>query len=220
MKTLIPGQSISDLKKAKIYSMATGHMLHNTSRPNEPVDESNPAHLDISHSLPHGHPARKKPMLIVGQSAWQRKEMPEHQATHDTHLMFIPNSTPAWHVGAVTVDRKTGGAQFHQAKHHDIHQAFKQLHETVKQNLKERLDHQYGAERQAHLTHSIYRMPKISLKDILQLEPYKQADVEEYQKDSPGYVHPSLPAPKAKPPVVKSYKQGDPIGTIKKDEYL
>ena len=166
-----------ELRKAKIYSLASGRQMADYKPTGEVrstnIDESDPTHLDIAKQLPQGHPARKGSMLVVGTHSYMRPHLGDTLNDRDVHLLFHPQSAPHWHVGAISLDQQNHGHYFH-SRHHDVNQAISDVLRQVKEHAKSPQPggHNFTPETAQILRHSIYRQPKISLKDVTQLEPY------------------------------------------------
>lgn len=133
----------------------------------------------------------KNPMLVVGANQWIRNQVPFFMIqNYDIHLLFYPNSTPAWVVGVVAMSRKHTDEPptFVFASHWDINEALKQslfrLLEHCRPDewrveegqLTKGTDFGLPSKHATKLcmwwTHWIYRCSKISLKDLTNLEPY------------------------------------------------
>lgn len=155
-------------------------------------DSENEAMLDGLHSLAKARTLRKyssamkHPMLIVGTNNWVRTRVPFFLLQqYDLHLLFYPNSTPSWVVGVVAMSRvRTDEAPiFVFASHAKVTEALDLALLKVLERCRpaDWQDEAPVADSKAsdHLaklgqwwTHWIYRCPKISLKDVLHLEPY------------------------------------------------
>lgn len=202
---LEPGMSYNDLKKAKIYSMASGKLLHDTTakKPAE-VDTSDPNHLFTAANLPQGHPARKKPMLVVGANSHIRERHPKIVGTHDIHLLFNPQAKPVWKVGAVVTNRQTNHSQYVEHEHRGIGSALEGLHEKIESAAKRTQGgHTFNEHTRRHMENLIYRQPKIAFNDIRKLEPYDPDAMDRYNKEvaESQNMKPAEPeAPKAEKP--------------------
>jgi hypothetical protein len=135
----------------------------------------------------------KSPMLMVGTNNWVRNRVPFYLLQqYDLHLLFYPNSTPTWVVGLAAVSRVStveppvfvfgSGADITDALDSVLLKMLERCRPADWQ--REDIGNEATAERdrnklqrQSKLglwwTHWIYRCPKISLKDVLHLEPYK-----------------------------------------------
>lgn len=129
----------------------------------------------------------KNPMLVVGANNWMRTKVPFYLLQqYDLHLLFYPNSTQAWVVGLAAFSRQRLDEKpaFVFAAEADIHKAIDQLFFKIVEVLRPSEpeteiprvpeEHPRGMGTKLHMwwTHWIYRCPKISLKDVLHLEPY------------------------------------------------
>jgi len=131
-------------------------------------------------------------MLLVGAQNWLRAHGAPVQ-THDIHLLFHPHSAPHWTIGAVSIDRKSGKALYHKAEHYDINEAHKQLLTNIKSDLEAGKGHDVSEHQRRLLDNSIYRMGKLSHRDILGLEPYETSGHSERlyaENGNPGYKQP------------------------------
>lgn len=139
----------------------------------------------------------KTPMLVVGTGNWLRSKVPFYLLQrYDVHLLFYPNSHPAWVVGAVALCRKGLSENPHFAfgsagsVHDAIEQTLVSLVERTRPNdpFAEGGTVGGGVEaepdeaqirrnvRRIHWwNHWIYRCPKISQSDLLHLEPYAKS---------------------------------------------
>jgi hypothetical protein len=149
------------------------------------------AELDALFSLVKARTVRKysttmkHPMLVVGAHNWLRGRIPFFlMEQYDLHLLFYPNSTPAWVVGVAAFSRKKTnelpiflfGADAEITKALDS-AIFKMLEHCRPADWKQ--DDPSSETGLAHAsklnlwwTHWIYRCPKIALKDVLHLEAY------------------------------------------------
>lgn len=162
--------------------------------------------------------AMKSPMLIVGANNWIRTRVPFYVLQkYDIHLFFYPNSTQVWVVGAAAVSRVRTDEKpvFVFSADPTIGAAMDKLFGMLLAAIRPNADEEgmpkfeKAAEsnsRNSKLnmwwTHWIYRCPKISLKDVLHLDPYPRSleAWKNYFKDGQEIVnilainHPSLPA--------------------------
>ncbi len=153
----------------------------------------------------------KNPMLVVGSNNWVRQHVPFFLLQHyDLHLLFYPNSTPAWVVGvaALSRTRTDESPTFVFAADKSPADAFrKALNKVLEvcrptewrgegepeivrekfglQSRKTEMEAKHLSKLNMWWTHWIYRCPKISLKDMLHLESYPgKVDVwRDYFKD-------------------------------------
>lgn len=175
-------------------------------------------HLAKVRTLKKYSNAMKSPMLIVGANNWVRGKVPFYVLQKfDLHLFFYPNSTQVWVVGAAAVSRLRVDEKpvFVFSADSSITKAmdklFGQLIATLRPNEDESGMPRIGEEAPTSAkasklnmwwTHWIYRCPKISLKDVLHLEPYPRSlEVwKNYFKDGQEVVnilsinHPTLPS--------------------------
>jgi len=132
----------------------------------------------------------KNPMLIVGSNSWLRNKVPFFLLQqYDLYPLFYPNQSPAWVVGLAAFSRlnphETPSFVF--GADADINAALDQAIAKVlqvcrpanwrKPPLKGLKETQKANSSKLNLwwTHWIYRCPKISLKDVLQLEAYPKS---------------------------------------------
>jgi hypothetical protein len=142
----------------------------------------------------------KAPMLVVGTGNWLRSKVPFYLLQrYDVHLLFYPNSHPAWVVGAVALCRKglAENPTFAFGCAGSVHDAIEQTLVTLVERTRPndpfadgtaafgRSDGKVEPVEEAQLrrnvrrihwwNHWIYRCPKISQSDLLHLEPYAPA---------------------------------------------
>ena len=117
--------------------------------------------------------AFKNPMLIVGANTWMRTKIKHEILTiYDVHLFFCPTSKTHWQVACVMMHRVEGFKCIsYNINSLNIQIAFENLVLLINntQENKEAVNDKLNV----WLIHSIDRCPKISLKDVLHLEPYK-----------------------------------------------
>ena len=135
--------------------------------------------------------AMKNPMLVVGCNNWIRQNVPFFMLQqYDLHLLFYPNSTPCWVVGIAALSRVSTSElpKFMFASGPDMTEALtdalykllaicrpgdgKKEDGIIHHTLESKATSQKNSKLNMWWTHWIYRCPKISLKDILHLEPY------------------------------------------------
>lgn len=134
----------------------------------------------------------KNPMLIVGANNWIRGKVPFFLLQqYDLHLLFYPNAMPAWVVGLAAFSRQksTEPPVFVFGASNEIGTALDQaIHKVLEVCRPADLALEEDTMRPAPdpekagntmklnmwWTHWIYRCPKISLRDVLHLEPYKR----------------------------------------------
>ncbi|MBI4402973.1 MAG: hypothetical protein HY537_02355 [Deltaproteobacteria bacterium] len=132
----------------------------------------------------------KNPMLVVGANSWLRSRLPFFLLQeYDLYPLFYPNSSPAWIVGIAALSRLRTDQRpvFVFGANGDVTKAFDEaifrLLEHCRpvewisdelRNMKER-DPQKASKLNLWWTHWIYRCPKISLRDVLHLEPHASA---------------------------------------------
>lgn len=179
-------------------------------------------HLAKVRTLKKYSNAMKSPMLIVGANHWVRSKVPFYVLQqYDIHLFFYPNSTQVWVVGAAAVSRNHVDEKptFVFSADPSISSAMEKLfglllaalrpvEETpdkprlAPHSMKDEQKSQKASKLNMWWTHWIYRCPKISLKDVLHLDPYPRSlDVwKNYFKDGQEVVnilsinHPTLPS--------------------------
>jgi hypothetical protein len=130
----------------------------------------------------------KNPMLVVGANNWVRTKVPFFLIQqYDLHLLFYPNSTQAWVVGMVAFSRHNTSEKpiFVFGADSEIGRALDQLFfkilEVLRPSEDEIFSNRTGEAQEQNpklgmwWTHWIYRCPKISLKDVLHLEPYSRS---------------------------------------------
>ncbi len=137
----------------------------------------------------------KNPMLVVGANQLIRSKTPFFLLKqYDLHILFYPNSTQAWVLGMGAFSRQRSDEKpvFVFSAHTDVKHALDQLFCKILEALKPEeqmagdpvLRRDPGASIPSQMnmwwTHWIYRCPKISLKDIEQLEPYPR-DLENWR---------------------------------------
>lgn len=134
----------------------------------------------------------KNPMLIVGSNQWVRHRVPFFLLQqYDLHLLFYPNSMPAWVVGVAAFSRtKTeerpifvfgsdatihGALEMAMGRILEVCHPNEDLFSIEERPIAEPRDVKamnQAAKLNLWWTHWIYRCPKISLKDVLHLENY------------------------------------------------
>ncbi len=157
----------------------------------------------------------KNPMLVVGANNWIRTKVPfALLQQYDLHLLFYPNSTHSWVLGLAGFSRQSTSEKpfFVFSSHADINVAIDELFFKLMENLQledeasliNATPRSGNGDSRMHLwwNNWIYRCSKISLKDILHLEPYSQSlEVwRDYFRDGQDIVtvismnHPLLPS--------------------------
>jgi hypothetical protein len=141
----------------------------------------------------------KNPMLVVGSNNWVRGRVPFFMLQQfDIHLLFYPNSTLSWVVGVAAFSRLkseaapifafSAGADITAALDTCLLKVLESCHPAewngtigIKAEIPENEDEKNkGKKLNMWWTHWIYRCPKISLKDVLQLERYPK-DIEPWK---------------------------------------
>lgn len=139
----------------------------------------------------------KTPMLVVGTGNWLRSKVPFYLLQrYDVHLLFYPNSHPAWVVGAVALCRKGLSENPHFAfgcagsVHDAIEQTLVMLVDRTRPNdpfadggsaatndepAVDEAQIRRNVRRIHWWNHWIYRCPKIAQSDLLHLEPYAKS---------------------------------------------
>lgn len=175
-KNLKPKYVLEDLAKAKVFSLASGKLQFDTSNPEHKMDTTDPSHLVAAQILPQGDPNRKRGMMVVGSNVFARQNLPEEVIhNHDVFYHFFPTSELTWKVGATITERNGDKGTFVEASGLDINQTLKDLNSRIKQRAssKEQDWHTFDQNKMSILNNLLYKQPKISLKDIQSLEPYK-----------------------------------------------
>jgi hypothetical protein len=124
----------------------------------------------------------KNPMLVVGANTWLRERIPFFVLQrYDVHLLFYPTSTPCWVIGAAAFSRLRSDEKPLFVFSADtsvlgaLERTLGRLLESIPPSLEEGADPaeaSRGSKLNLWWTHWIYRCPKISLSDVLHLEPY------------------------------------------------
>lgn len=130
----------------------------------------------------------KNPMLIVGANNWIRTRVPFFLLQqYDLHLLFYPNSMPAWVVGIAAFSRtRTEGkpvfvfgsdGTIEGALQMAIGRILEACHPNddfsgTVEDTRDARELGHASKLNLWWTHWIYRCPKISLKDVLHLENY------------------------------------------------
>jgi hypothetical protein len=138
--------------------------------------------LTLKQTLKRYSANAKNPMLIVGANTWLRERIPFFVLQrYDVHLLFYPTSTPCWVVGAAAFSRLRSDEKplfvfsADSAVLGALERTLGKLLEAIPPSLEEGADVESaarGAKLNLWWTHWIYRCPKISLSDVLHLEPY------------------------------------------------
>lgn len=140
--------------------------------------------LTLKQTLKRYTNSAKNPMLIVGANNWLRERVPFFLLQrYDLHLLFYPNSTPCWVVGLAAFSRLRADEKpiFVFAADTTILSALEKtlgkILEACPPSLNAGVSDDYepnGAKLNLWWTHWIYRCPKISLSDVLHLDPYER----------------------------------------------
>lgn len=142
------------------------------------VESVNKIDLIVKHILTNYKNQAKSPMLVVETNSYLNERIPSKDI--DIHLMFYPNNSPLWIFSIVAFSRKNS-SKILQSITGD--QNVTTAIQTAINPLKE--FNNYSMEVNPHALRwtqqAIYRSPKISFKDILSLESYKEKDLEEYE---------------------------------------
>lgn len=128
----------------------------------------------------------KQPLLVVGITNWLRSRVPLFVLQrYDFHLLFYPNSFPCWIAGVIAVSRQdTAEAPiFSFGAHSKIHRAIDVALGNAVASCAVRPDeNQFKAKTTTSSsslslwwTNWIYRCSKLSLRDLLHLEPYPES---------------------------------------------
>jgi len=176
--------------------------------------------------------AMKSPMLVVGANNWIRTRVPFFLLQqYDFHVLFYPNSMPAWVVGVAAFSRQNTdekpifvfGSDAEIGKAFDM--AFGKILEVcqpgeegeIKQTWREEKKSPGAKKLNSWWTNWIYRCPKIALKDVLHLENYPRT-IEHWREflrdgeDPIGVVCINTPAyPQKIRYLVRLYLPGEPI---------
>lgn len=119
-------------------------------------------------------PGFKPPMLCVGANTFTRQKVEAGVLqAYDLHWLFFPNAGNTYIVGVLGVERRGLETIFlNLGEGSSIDEAIGDVLSKV--NFREGNKFVIRAHAMLWLTHSIYRCPKISLKDVLSLESYKK----------------------------------------------
>jgi hypothetical protein len=160
-------------------------------------------HLARLRTLRKYSASMKNPMLVVGANNWIRTKVPFFLLQqYDLHLLFYPNSTQAWVVGMIALSRLNTSEKpvFVFSSDSDMGKAIDKLFFKLLETLRPAEDElftnrihentQQNPKLSLWWTHWIYRCPKISLKDLLHLEPYARSleSWREYFRDGQDLV--------------------------------
>lgn len=173
-------QEIKLLNKAKVFSIASGKYQFDTSKPDESglqIDTTDPSHLMSADVLPQNDSRRKRGMYVVGSNVFQRNNLPlEVLKGHDVHYHFFPSAERKYKIGATLLERNGNKATFVETEGLDINNTLKDLNKKIEQKTTDKQSdwHEFDAHKMGILSNHLYRQPKISLKDIQMLEPYKE----------------------------------------------
>ncbi len=127
----------------------------------------------------------KSPMLVVGINQWLQQHVPFFLLQeYDIHLLFYPTSMPVWVVGLVALSRKSSQVLplFAYHSHVNAHYAIKEVIGTLLiehsrrgqvEDSEKKTKFNSVPKLNTWWTQWVYRCPKIALKDVLHLEPYK-----------------------------------------------
>jgi CarD family transcriptional regulator len=168
------------LLKAKVFSLASGKLQFDTSSPEEnqiSMDLTDPSHLMSADVLPQKDPRRKRGMYIVGSNTFQRKSLPlEILKSHDVHYHFFPSAERKYKIGATLLERNGDKAIFVETEGLDVNNTLKELNKKIEQKATDKQTgwHKFDSHKMGILSNHLYKQPKISLKDVQQLEPYKE----------------------------------------------
>lgn len=114
----------------------------------------------------------KSPMQIVGAASYIHREQ-QSSTGWDTFLFFLPTEEPWWHVVSVSFRYVTDLPHIVNVKvgrDTSIQEAMKKaLHGPVDEVFDE-----LNPKLRTWINNAIYRCPKISLTDVLHLQPYKK----------------------------------------------
>jgi len=130
----------------------------------------------------------KNPMLVVGANSWLRHKVPFFLLQqYDLYLLFYPNQSPAWVCGLAAFSRNDtqeapifvfgANANISMALEECIHKTLEHCRPNDWRRAENtQLTKSKEGSKNSRLvmwwTNWIYRCPKISLKDVLQLEPH------------------------------------------------
>lgn len=159
----------------------------------------------------------KKPMMVVGAHSWLRARVPFFLLQqYDLHLMFYPTSSPVWVAGLIALSRTDTteapvcvfSSEAHPMKVLEsvIYKVLERCYPADAKDLgkpkKEEKKKSFASQMHLWWTNWIYRCPKITLKDVLMLEPYSNT-LDQWQthlkenKKSLSFLHmnhPTLPS--------------------------
>lgn len=129
-------------------------------------------------------PGFKFPMMIVGANSHIHQHIKHSIAKYyDVHLFFSPNDTTEYYVSALVMSRTLDTepyiiTSYEKSSSHAILKLFENVNSTffVKGNVVNPLDALSPIDKRKGLwiNNSMYRCAKISLKDVLHLETYKE----------------------------------------------
>lgn len=126
----------------------------------------------------------KYPMLIVGANNYVRENIPFFIIQkYDVHLVFMPTSKQVYQLGALIVNRTEYKYMFVSLDSINITDAMnniflaitRETYNTVDDSIECRWNTQHP-KLMVWLNNWIYRCHKISLKDVLHLEPYNNKE--------------------------------------------
>lgn len=117
----------------------------------------------------------KSPMLIVDTNNWTHKNSPFYLVQlYDIHFRFYPNTHTAWVIEAIAIGRKD--KTLIRSMSADLN-----INEALKRALWGLIPHSIGSKHQIEpnkghswFVKGLYSTPKISLKDVLNLETYTE----------------------------------------------
>jgi len=124
--------------------------------------------LGYAQCILKGAESFKSPMLVVGANSKIRELIPaETLKLYDVHLLFFPTAEATWQLGILYVSR----AEYNLvALNLGVGEATEL---ALEQCIKAPIDSiELHPKAMQWLVNSIYRCPKLSIKDLLALEPY------------------------------------------------
>lgn len=128
----------------------------------------------------------KQPMLVVGTSVFTRDQMPYFVLQQfEIHILFYPNASNLWVVGAVAMSKvdHARAPLFSFGADRNVQNALKStLHNLIPQ-AGELKPVEIHPKQNVWLTHWLYRCPKFSMREVLNLETYAHDSKSEYEID-------------------------------------
>ena len=120
----------------------------------------------------------KQPMLIVGANSYiQTKVNNIINNSLDIHLFFCPTSKRYWQLSVILIPKDSSQMSYEIASFtsQDIKVAMETLINTIN-NTRKFTTISLKPKQDIWLSHAIYRCAKISFKDVMNLETYKESE--------------------------------------------